>query len=157
MTILDTDASYHVTFRPNHALSARGKIKVVVLLAIIPCLVALGFSLVGAWWVTPFVGVEILALAYAFYYVSCHESDYESISISGDQLLLEFCVGGAVRQVVLNPYWVKLARHELASGDMQLSLLSHGKTIEIGKYLTSAQRVALAMQLEKRIGMFEKR
>ena len=72
MLILDTDAynSFRVTFKPNSALTPAGKQKVVALLTIIPCLVGLGFAVIGAWLILPFVGLEIVALGYAFYYIN---------------------------------------------------------------------------------------
>jgi uncharacterized membrane protein len=155
MTPTEVD-SYSVTFKPNCSLSARSKVKVVLLLTVIPCCIAIGFSLIGAWLVLPFVGLEIFALGYAFYHVNSHVSDYESISIEGDNLLVERCSGQQVSQHKLNPYWAKLVRHELANGELRLGLLSHGKEIEIGCYLTRKQRENLAEQLQKRIGTFYK-
>ena len=78
MIIADGDSynSFRVTFKPNSALTPVNKIKVVVLLAMIPMLIGIGFSLIGAWLVLPFVGLEILAIAVAFYYINNHEADY---------------------------------------------------------------------------------
>ena len=91
MIIADVDSynSFRVTFKPNSALTANNNIKVVVLLAMIPMLIGIGFSLIGAWLVLPFVGLEILALALAFYYINNHEANYESICIVGDSLVVE--------------------------------------------------------------------
>jgi uncharacterized membrane protein len=152
----DSQLSYSVTFKPNCSLSTSGKQKVVLLLAVIPCCIAIGFSLIGAWMVLPFAGLEIFALGYAFYYVNSHDSDYESISIDGDSLKIERSVGQVVRQYELNPYWVKLVRHEQPNGTLRLGLVSQGKEIEVGRYLTTEQREKLAVQLQKRIGTFFK-
>lgn len=156
MIIADVDSynSFRVTFKPNSALSADNKIKVVILLAIIPLLIGVGFSLVGAWLVMPFVGLEILALAIAFYYINNHEADYESISIDGDSLVVERSTSQQVSQDVINPYWVKILQHKLPNGELHLYLQSHGKEIEVGRYLTSEQRELLAKQLKQRTGMF---
>jgi len=154
MVILNTGSSYSVTFKPNSSLSANGKLKVIVLLCLIPCLIGIGFSLLGAWLVMPFVGLEVFALAFAFYYVNIHENDYESITIDGDSLLVERCYQEQVTQHVLNPYWVKVVRHELPNGELHLGLFSHGKEIEVGRYLTRKQRESLAEQLQKRTGAF---
>ncbi len=154
MVILNIGSSYSVTFKPNSSLSANGKLKVIILLSVIPCLIGIGFSLLGAWLVMPFVGLELFALAYAFYYVNTHENDYESITIDGDSLLVERCYKEQVTQHVLNPYWVKVVRHELPNGELHLGLFSHGKEIEVGRYLTRKQRESLAEQLQKRTGTF---
>lgn len=151
-----TNNHYHVTFKPNCSLSAEGKRKVVLLLTIIPCCIAIGFSLLGAWLVLPFVGLEIIALAFAFYYVNSHEDDYESISIVGDILVVERGSRQQISHHELNPYWVKVQRRELPNGELRLCLVSHGKTIEVGRYLTRKQREVLADQLQKRTGTFNK-
>lgn len=151
---VDANSSYHVTFKPNCSLSAQAKIKVVLLLTVIPCCIAIGFSLLGAWLVVPFVGLEIFALALAFYYVNSHESDYESISIDGNNLVVERCIGQHLSKHVINPYWAKVVRHERPNGELRVRLLLHGKEIEVGRYLAREQRESLAEQLEKRTGSF---
>ena len=155
MLVSDIDSSsYRVTFKPNCCLTAESKRQVVLLLTVIPCCIAIGFAMLGAWLVLPFVGLEIVALSFAFYYVNSHESDYESISIDGNSLVVERGSRQHVSQYELNPYWVTVQRRELANGELQLYLLSHGKSIEVGRYLTRKQREVLADQLQKRTGMF---
>lgn len=158
MIISEIDAynSFKVTFKPNSALSAIGKQKVVLLLTVIPCVIGIAFCFLGAWLVLPFVGLEIAALAYAFYYINQHETDYESISINGDNLLVERCVGENVSRQIINPYWVKVIQHELSNGELRLYLQSHGKELEIGHYLTRKQRELLASQLKQRTGILNK-
>ena len=153
---IDTYNSFRVTFKPNSALSAVNKQKVIVLLTLIPCAIGVAFCILGAWLVLPFVGLEIVALAYAFYYVNQHETDYESISIDGDNLVVERCIGENVTQQIINPYWVKVIQHELANGELHLYLQTHGKVIEIGSYLTRKQRELLARQLKQRTGVLSK-
>jgi uncharacterized membrane protein len=152
MAVLNVDSTYSVIFKPNSSLTANGKLKVILLLSIIPCLIGIGFSIVGAWLVMPFVGLEIIALAYAFYFINAHESDYERITIDGDKLVIEWCSQARIIQHVLNPYWTKLVRHESPNGGLSLGLIAYGKEVEIGRYLTGKQREALAEQLLKRIG-----
>ncbi len=156
MTAVDADsyASYSVTFKPNCSLTQSGKTRVVLLLTVIPCCIAIGFSLLGAWMVLPFVGLEIFALAYAFYYVNRHANDFERISIEGDHLLVERCTGQHVSQYQLNPYWASVVRHEHPNGELRLGLLAHGKEIEVGRYLTRKQLESLAEQLQKRMGKY---
>ena len=149
---IDASDSFKVTFKPNSALSAVSKQRVIVLLTMIPCVIGVVFCFLGAWPILPFVGLEIAALAYAFYYINKHEADYESIAIEGDSLVIERCVGEIISQHVTNPYWVKVVRHELPNGEMHIYLQSHGKEIEVGRYLTRKQRELLAKQLKHRTG-----
>lgn len=158
MVVSDIDAynSFKVTFKPNSALSAASKQKVIILLTVIPCVIGLWFALMGAWLILPFVGMEIVALAYAFYYINKHETDYESVSIEGDCLVVERCTGDQTTRYEVNPYWVKVVQHELPNGELHLYLKSHGKEIEVGRYLTRMQRELLARQLMQRTGILKR-
>ena len=155
-TEIDAYNSFSITFRPNSALTASNKQKIVMLLTIIPLIVGLGFAILGAWLILPFVGLEIIALAYAFYYINRHEDDFESITIEGDSLVVQRRLSGKLSQQIINPYWAKVIQHELPNGELHLYLQSHGKEIEVGRYLTRNQREALAMQLQNRTGTFNK-
>ena len=158
MVISEIDAynSFRVIFKPNSALSAISKKRVIILLTVIPSAIGMAFCFLGAWPILPFVGLEIAALAYAFFYINKHEADYESISIEGDNLVIERCLGENVSQHVINPYWVKVVQHELPNGELHLYLQSHGKKIEVGRYLTRKQRELLAKQLKQRTGVLNK-
>lgn len=151
MIVLNLDDTFNVTIKPNSSLSASGKLRVILLLSIVPCLIGIGFTLIGVWLVLPFVGLELAALAYAFYFINLHENDYESISIDGDKLLVETCYQGVVTKKQLNTYWTKLVKRHSANGELHIGLMSHGKEIVIGKYLTKSQRETVAEQLQKRM------
>ncbi len=143
-----------IVARPNKSLSATGMVKVVAVIASISLVIAIGFGLLGAWLVLPFAGLEVLALAYAFYYINCHASDYESITIDGDRLAVEKRNYKNTSQVVFNRYWARVSLRELPSGDQSLLLRSHGKEVEFGRhFLNNEQRLALAQQLKTRVGV----
>jgi uncharacterized membrane protein len=149
----DVPSSYKVTFKPNCTLSASGKQRVLLLLTLVPIVIGISFAFLGAWLILPFVGLEIVALICAFYYINKHEADYESISIENDTILIERCVGGSSTKEVMNPYWVKVVKHELANGELYVYLQSHGKELQVGRYLTRKQREFLAKQLQQRTGI----
>lgn len=144
---------YKIVAKPNCSLSVRGMKCVVAIIAFISLCVGLGFSLIGAWMVLPFAGIEILAIAYAFYYINCHSTDYESITIEGDELAIEKRDYKHTTQTVFNRYWARVVLRDLPSGDTSLWLRSHGKEVEFGRHLmNNDQRLALAKQLKKRVG-----
>jgi uncharacterized membrane protein len=143
---------YQIISKPNCSTTSQGRIKLFLLLAVVPALVGIGFSLAGMWPVFPFVGLELLALACAFYYIDCHASDYESITIDDDLLVVEKRSYKHTSRFELNPYWAQVALNGTPNGDLHLYLRSHGKQVEIGSYMNNKQRVALAEQLQKRTG-----
>lgn len=145
---------YRIIARPNCSLSAKGRIGVVALIASFSLAVAIGFSLIGAWLVLPFAGLELVAVAYAFYYINCHAADYESITIEGDQLAVEKRDYKNTSQIVFHRYWARVLLRQLPSGDQSLLLRSHGKEVEFGRhFMNNDQRLALAQQLKRRVGV----
>lgn len=145
---------YRIIARPNCSLSPKGRIGVVALIASFSLAVAIGFSLIGAWLVLPFAGLELVAVAYAFYYINCHAADYESITIEGDQLAVEKRDYKNTSQIVFHRYWARVLLRRLPSGDQSLLLRSHGKEVEFGRhFMNNDQRLALAQQLKRRVGV----
>jgi len=147
---------YRVVARPNCSLTPAGRVGVVCILGIFSLTVAIGFGLAGAWMVFPFAGLELLALACAFYYVNCHAGDYESLAIDGDQVVVEQHSYKKLNQVVFHRYWVQVVLREVPGGEQRLWLRSHGREVEVGRYMSCDQRLALAQQLQKRTGQFNK-
>lgn len=145
-------ADYRVIVKPNCSLTRSGRISVVLLLAVVPLCVAIEFGLAGLWPVFVFAGLELSALAYAFYHIGCHAEDYESISIEGDRLVVEKRNYKDTSQMVFQRYWAHVVVRDTLRGEQRLWLRSHGKEVEVGHYLNNQQRTALARQLQKRTG-----
>ena len=145
---------YKIVARPNCSLSPQEMAKIVALLAFFSLSIAIAFSLAGAWMVFPFAGLELLALAYAFYFINSHADDYESITISGDRLAIEKHQHKSTSQVVFHRYWAQVVLRQTPSGEHRLWLRSHGKEVEVGHFMNNRQRLALAQQLQMRTGAF---
>ncbi len=145
---------YKIVARPNCSSSPSGVAKLIAVLAAFSLSIAIAFGFAGAWLVFPFAGLELLALAYAFYFVHRHVDDYESITIAGDRLAVEKQFHKKISQVVFHRYWARVILRRTPSGDHRLWLRSHGKEVEVGHFMSSRQRLALAQQLKMRIGAF---
>lgn len=61
-------AGYKIISKPNCSMTPRGRVKLFVLLAVVPVFVGVGFSLAGMWLVFPFIGLELFVLAYFLLY-----------------------------------------------------------------------------------------
>jgi uncharacterized membrane protein len=143
---------YKVVARPNCSLSSKEMVRVVAVLAFFSLSVAIAFGIAGAWMVFPFAGLELLALAYAFYFVHCHAGDYESITIDGDDLVVEKHRYKNTSQVVFHRYWAQVILRGPPGGEQRLWLRSHGEEVEVGRFMNQDQRLALAQQLKRRTG-----
>lgn len=146
-------ADYKIIAKPNCSLSSRGMKVVIGIIALTSFSIGLAFSVMGAWMVLPFAGLEIALVAYAFYCVNQHAQDFESITIQGDELAIEKKELTIIRRTVFNRHWAKVVVREYPSGDHGLFIRSHGKEVSFGKrFLNDEQRIALAEQLKRRIG-----
>ncbi len=63
--------------------------KLMAALAALALVIALGFVHIGAWLVLPFAGLELVAFAFAFYYIRLHAGDFETITILDDVVRIE--------------------------------------------------------------------
>lgn len=144
-----------IILRPNNSLSPEGGLKVVMAIFAIVLVVSAGFALIGAWLVLPFAGIEILALAYAFYSVYMHSDDYESITIAGDDVIVEKKNNKDFTTTIFQRYWAQISVRDVMQGKSSKRALfigSHGKEVEFGKYfINDGQRTIFARELREKL------
>jgi len=152
-----SDLDIKIILRPNNSLSPTGSVKVLAVLFLILLIVATSFSLMGAWLVLPFAGLEILGLAGAFYYVYLHSNDYESITITDENLIVEKKNYKELTTTTFQRYWAQVIVRDLeqrhASGrKIGLFITSHGKEVEFGRYfINDGQRTMFARELREKL------
>lgn len=113
--------------------------------------IASAFAALGYWLVLPFAGLEIGLLAWAFEAIRARESDYESVTIRGDTLILEWHDGKRSGRREMNRHWARVICHCRRSGRCRVSLRSHGKETELGQFLSDEGRLALAKILRRQL------
>ncbi|TGD73995.1 DUF2244 domain-containing protein [Mangrovimicrobium sediminis] len=78
-----------IVARPNQSQSWRSNIYILLALCV-PCLgAAIGFSLLGAWPILPFAGLEMLALGSALYYCHWKLQYRQVITLSDDSVRID--------------------------------------------------------------------
>ncbi len=148
LSVLD----YKIIARPNNSLSTEGAMKLMAILGVIALVVAVGFTHIGAWLVLPFAGLELLAFALAFYHIRVHAADFESITIAGDEVLVEKKSSRRTSSQVFQRYWTQVSVKESVGGKNALMIGSHGKEVEFGKYfIDDEQKLALMRELKKKL------
>jgi uncharacterized membrane protein len=141
-----------VVARPNVSLSPEGSLKLLLVLAIVMLVVSIGFMHIGAWMVMPFAGLELLALAIAFYYVNLHSADFESITIEDDRVVIEKRYYREMSSAVFQRYWTQVSLRESIGGRHALYIGSHGKEVEFGKHLIDdEQRIVIMRELKQKL------
>jgi uncharacterized membrane protein len=83
--------------------------------------------------------------------VRTREGDYESLTIRGDTLVLEWHEGRRSGRREMNRHWARVVCHCRRSGRCTVSLRSHGKETELGHFLSDEGRLALAQMLRRRL------
>lgn len=110
--------------------------------------IALGWAIIGgAWPVLPFAGLEMAALALAFFCYARRVGDFERITLDDGKLVVEVRARDRVMRYEFNPFWVRLV---MGGGQpTRLALRSHGRELEIGRYLDDDDRRRLAVELAR--------
>lgn len=151
MVATDLERSTFVA-KPNNSLSPQGFIWLFVGIVAITMTVAISVALVGAWFVLPFAGLEILAFACTFHYVLLHYGDYESITLTANEMVVEKCNCKRSERFVFQRYWAKVMLREASDGTCGLFIGSHGKEIEFGRRLMNdEQKLVIAKQLKQQL------
>jgi uncharacterized membrane protein len=144
--------SFVLVARRNNSLSPTGRKLVLGSLFAIILAISLAFALHGAWLILPFAGAELAVLYLAFRVIARHAGDFESISISGDRVLVERWVLGRVDRHELSRYWARVVFEPSVPGRGDvLSLRSHGRQVEFGRHLTDEQRREVARTLRQEL------
>ncbi len=110
----------------------------------------LAFAGAGAWLILPFVGLELFALAVAFFCYGRHATDFERIELCENCIEVEHVDGTrhTLRRFALP--WVRIETTRPASaGSTRVFLVARGQRIEVGRHLLDARRMALADELKQ--------
>lgn len=144
----DFSASYSLTARRNCSISAAGLFCFFCVIAGVSLGIAGVFAVLGAWPILPFAGLELLALGIAFHYAAGHAGDYEQIEVSGDKVRVERQDRSRIARWEFNRYWVQVVLDERGR-EPRLALRSHGRELEVGRFLSGSRRIQLARQLRR--------
>lgn len=147
----EADADFSLTVKRNCSISPRVLLWLLAATALLSFGIGVGFALFGAWLILPFAGIEMVALAVAFYVNGRHAGDYERIALHEGMLSVEVRDANDVHVYRFNPHWVRLVMREGANA-RQVALVAHGKELEIGRHLDAPGRKLLAAELGSRLG-----
>jgi len=136
-------SDFSLTVKRNCSISPRALGGLLAFIAGVSFAIGVAFALYGAWPILPFVGLEVAALAAAFYVNGRHATDYERIAFADGALVVEIRDGDRTEEHSFNPHWVRLVVSG-ARRDVRLALRSHGTELEIGRHLDASGRELLA-------------
>lgn len=112
------------------------------------------FTLQGFWPVMPFAGLEIALLIWAVRASMRKGQERETITITGDSVAVIRSTQHGEQSSVFPRHWVKVKLHAplAALHPSRLTLESHGRALEVGRFLTEDERRGLAVRLKQLVG-----
>ena len=145
---------HRIELRPNCSLTPRGARLFVGSLAVVTFAVAGFFALRGLWPVLPFAGLEIGLLAWAVRLSMRRGAEREVIVVTDAQVVVERETPSGSRQSVFARHWarVTLRGPRPARHPSRLTIESHGRACEVGRFLAEGERRLLAARLERLVG-----
>ena len=148
-TLAPTSTTQVLWLRPNRALSLRALRWAAGLLAGYIMLVALASSLAGNAFAPLFALLDAGLVLLVFTWVWRAGERAERITLSEDTLeVARFPTQQP--SVRLQPYWVRV-RLQPGHHGPRLTLVSHGRTVEIGAFLGEEERETVRRQLQDRL------
>jgi uncharacterized membrane protein len=107
-------------------------------------------TMIGAWPVMPFAGLEVALVVLAFRVLAKHDADYERLEIGEHEVRWEAREAREVRTFVAHRPWARVEVH--SRGDRcTLRLRYAGTTVALGRLLSDEGRRQLAGSLRGRI------
>ncbi len=135
---------------PNPPLGRNGMAWVMGGAALVGGGVGVGFLTLGAWPVTGFLGLDLIALWWALRVAARRARRAEVIRLDERGLTVRRVEpdGQVSAEVALDPYWVRVQLDERRRHDPRLALCAHGRCVPIGGFLAASERRELASALD---------
>lgn len=145
---------HRIELVPNCSLTPQSARLFLASVALLTFGAALFFALQGLWPVLPFAGIEFAALWWAVRASMRSGRQREAILISDDAIVVERRGPSCSTRLVFPRHWatVKLRDPLAALHPSRLTIESHGRACEVGRFLTEDERHALAVRLRRLVG-----
>ncbi|MDJ0653034.1 MAG: DUF2244 domain-containing protein [Xanthomonadales bacterium] len=140
-----------IQVRPNRSLSRRGLCLTVGLVSSGALLASGFFALQGLWVPLPLAGAELLAFTACMIYVLRRSDQFELIDVGPDRVAVTAGGSGSSTVTDFQRYWlrVELKPGRYASDPRRLTLSSHGREVEVGRFLNENERTTLFGELRR--------
>ncbi|WP_404364001.1 DUF2244 domain-containing protein [Marinobacter sp.] len=136
---------------PNRSLSWQGNLKILAGLALVSLVIVIGMVWVGAWVVLPFAGLELSAVAVAFYYTARKCQQQEVLVISPETVRLEKGIYRKQAEWALPKRYTRVHLETPHHGFDQpkLYLVHRDTRVPLGSFLNIDDTAALVSILER--------
>jgi uncharacterized membrane protein len=108
------------------------------------------FAARGLWLILPFVGLELIAVAIAFFCYGRRAADFERITLSSARLSIDRAEGMRLLHWDFPAFATRVEVEESGAGWMhrvRVWIVSRGERVEVGRHLPVERRGALAREV----------
>ena len=112
-------------------------------------------TLLGAWPVVPFAGLEVALVFFAFHLVRRHDADFERLEIGEHEVRIESRDARSLTRFVAHRPWARIIVSERGYR-CTLGLAYAGRTVQVGRLMSDEGRRKLAEELRGRIAVTAK-
>jgi uncharacterized membrane protein len=139
---------FRALLTPHRSLSRRDFVLLIAALGGLSFTVGVAFTLVGAWPVLGFFGLDVLLVYCAFHLSERAAQAFEMVEIVDGRLTLtQVDPKGAAKAFEFEPYWVRVELVGPNETGLQLALTSHGRRLVFAGFLSHEEKQGFATRL----------
>ena len=154
-----TDGAAGFMIGPNPCMSWQGQMLAFGVIAVLSLTIAISFYLIGLTYILPFSGLELLALGLALYITAWRSGQREVILLTGDRIIVEKGRNSPQERVEFSRHWARVILEGSRNHwyPCRLFIRSHGRQVEIGRFLNEQERSGLAEELVAALNNLDKK
>ena len=149
----ENDLQKTIMVMPNRAMPWQHIMMIYLLVSGVTISIAFSFFTQGLTLILPFAGLELLALGVVLYISAWRSNIKEVVNVNEEKIRIE--IGRNVPEKIyeLDKAWANIVLERSWNNwyPSRLLLRSHGRQLEIGKFLNEQERQCLAIELNKAI------
>ena len=136
---------------PNRAMPWQHIMMFYFAIAAVTLTIAFNFYVQGLTLILPFAGLELAALGIVLYISAWRSNIKEVVSVTDEKIKIEVGRNSPETVFEFDRVWVKIVLEKSWNNwyPSRLLLRSHGKQIELGKFLNEQERQCLEVELKK--------
>ena len=140
---------------PHRALGHRGFLVVMALVISVSFAAGLMFTLMGAWPVFGFFGLDVALIYFAFRHNYRSARAYETVQLSDGMLKIrKVAADGTTMAWRFEPYWARVHFDRQAEEEVKVAIISHGQQVIVGDFLAPEERIQFGDALRGELARF---
>ncbi|WP_366654079.1 DUF2244 domain-containing protein [Fodinicurvata sp. EGI_FJ10296] len=145
---------FDAILHPNRSLSQAGFYLVMAMVGLISLIMGTVFLIAGAWPVFGFYGLDVAIVYWAFRRNYHSARMYECVRLTDATLVVERVdTRGHHHNWTFQPHWMQIHMDDPPQHESQIRLVSHGRSLIIGSFLSPEERLDFANALRRALAL----